>query len=177
MIVFTDILTGDQVLSDSFKQEPLKFKDAVLEGVVTVQSALINKELGEINIGANASAEEADEGTDDAAKKVNNLVDADTGFGYQGPMSLSAPEFTALFKKWCKDTKEKIVADGGKPKDFVQTATGFVPFMSAEFKNFELYKTKSFGDTLVIGWWDDEANTVGAPKFIFFSHAMKAEKY
>lgn len=78
--------------------------------------------------------------------------------------------------------------------------------MKAQFSNFEIYYPKSYNaDTFIIGWWDDEvrfvvtrfpflcflcafekltekkiitqANTLGAPKFIFFEPALKKEKY
>ncbi len=176
MIVFTDIFTGDQVLSDSFSQTPLIHKGNKIEGIVAVQSKMISKEVGNIDIGANASAEEADEGTDDSVQKVNNLVDADTGFGYNGPMSMDLANLKLLYKNWCKETREKILADGGKPKDFVQTATAFNAFLIEEFSNLEVYQTKSYNGGLVIGWWDDDANTAGAPKFLFNTFAMKSEK-
>mmetsp|Transcript_7647 Transcript_7647/g.12380 ORF Transcript_7647/g.12380 Transcript_7647/m.12380 type:complete len:177 (-) Transcript_7647:2285-2815(-) len=176
MIVYTCLVSNDQLLSDSYKQVPLVYDGKEMEGVMLVQSESINKEVGAIDIGANASAEEADEGADDSAEKVNNIVDGETGFGYEGPMSLSKSEFGTMFKLWCKKMKTAIQESGGKPKPFMLSAQAFLPFLNAEFKNFEIYQTKSF-DSHVIGWWDDEANTKGAPKFIYFTHGMKAEKY
>ncbi|CAK9000916.1 Translationally-controlled tumor protein homolog (TCTP) [Durusdinium trenchii] len=176
MIVYNELSSGDQVLSDSYKQEPLVWNGETLEGIVTVQSELVSKDVGDIDIGANASEEEGDEGTDDASKKVNNIVDGDTGFGYEGPMTLSKAEFGTMYKGWCKKVKDKILEKGEKPKPFMQTAQAFLPFLNAEFKNFEIYQTSSYSP-FVIAWWDDQANTVGAPKFIYFLHAMDAEKY
>jgi len=176
MIVYNDLASGDQVLSDSYPQVPLKFNGETIEGITMVQAKMVNKELGDINIGANASAEEADEGTDDASKMVNNIVDGETGFGYEGPMTISKAEFAVMYKGWCKKVKDAIVAKGDKPKPFMTSAQAFLPVLNAEFKNFEIYQTKSF-NAFVIGWWDDEANTVGAPKFLYFTHGMSAEKY
>mmetsp|Transcript_10560 Transcript_10560/g.14912 ORF Transcript_10560/g.14912 Transcript_10560/m.14912 type:complete len:177 (-) Transcript_10560:41-571(-) len=176
MIVYTDLASDDQVLSDSYEMKPLEFKGEVAEGIMTVQSQQVTKGVGSINIGANASAEEADEGTDDGEAKVNNIVDGETGFGYEGPMTLSKAEFGVMYKTWCKKVKDKIVENGDKPKPFMTSAKVFLDFLNAEFKNFEIYQTKSFS-SFVVGWWDDESNTIGAPKFIYFTHAMKAEKY
>jgi len=142
----------------------------------TVQSSLIVKSVGDIDIGANASAEGGDEGTDDSVQKVNDIVDKDTGFGYEGPMALTKAEFGTMYKGWCKKVKEAILAAGGKPKPFMTSAQAFLPFLNAEFKNFEVYQTKTF-DSLIVGWWDEEANVAGAPKFLIFTHAVKAEKY
>jgi len=132
-----------------------------------------------INIaGANASKEEADEGVEDSDVKVVDLKDPDLGFGYEGPQSYSAEEFGTLYKSWCKAVKEKIESKGGKPKDFMQAAKGFLPFMKANYSNMEIYHPKSFNtETFISAFWDDEANELGAPKFIFFLPALKAEKY
>ncbi|GBG26691.1 Translationally-controlled tumor protein-like [Hondaea fermentalgiana] len=176
MIVYTDIASGDQVLSDSYVQEPLKFNGAELEGLTVVQSKMINKDVGDIDIGANASAEEADAGTDDAAQMVNQLVDKETGFSYEGPIELKKAEFAVMYKKFCKDTKDKIVEKGDKPGPFMKSAKAFLELLNAEFKNFEIYQTSSFTSP-VVAWWDDQANELGAPKFIYFTHAMIAEKY
>jgi hypothetical protein len=79
---------------------------------------------------------------------------------------------------WCKAVKEKIEEKGGKPKDFMQAAKAFLPFMKDNFKNFEIYHPKSYNtSTFILGYWDDEANEVGAPKFIFFGPALLKEKY
>jgi len=176
MIVYKDMVSGDQILSDSFEQEPLVYKGEPVPGCVVVQSKMVNKETGDIDIGANASAEEVDEGTADQAVMVNQLVDKDLGFGYEGPVSFTKQEFGTLFKKWSRETKEKILEKGDKAKPFVQSAKEFVNFLNAEYKNFEIYQTASFS-SFIIAWWDDAANQIGAPKFIFFTHAMDAEKY
>ncbi|KAI1073349.1 translationally controlled tumor protein, partial [Whalleya microplaca] len=70
MIIFKDAISDykDELLSDSY---PLKEVDGV---AYEADCAMI--EIGAVNVdtGANASAEEADEGTEDAAQKVNNIV-------------------------------------------------------------------------------------------------------
>ena len=178
MIVYADLISGDQMLSDSRPQKPLMFEGEAIPGVVTVQAKLMAKGPISVNTGANASKEEAEEGVEDQEVKVVDLKDPDLGFGYEGPQSLSEGEFGALYKSWCKAIKEKIESKGGKPKDFMQAAKAFLPFMKANFSSFEIYYPKSFNsETFVIGWWDDEANEIGAPKFIYFLPALKAEKY
>ncbi|KAH9259158.1 hypothetical protein BASA81_002778 [Batrachochytrium salamandrivorans] len=132
----------------------------------------------DVNTGGNASAEEADEGTDDAAVKVCDLKDAELGFGYEGPQSYSGAEFGTLFKSWCKAVKEKIEASGQKPKDFMQAAKAFLPALKEHYSNMEVYHPKSYNaETFILGFWDDEANEVGSPKFIFFVPALKRIKY
>lgn len=182
MIVYEDLISGDQVLSDSSPSKPLIIKidgvDTEIPNVIVVQSRMVTKGPVDVNTGGNASAEEADEGTDDAAVKVCDLKDAELGFGYEGPQSYSGAEFGTLFKGWCKAVKEKIEASGQKPKDFMQAAKAFLPALKEHYSNMEVYHPKSYNaETFILGFWDDEANEVGAPKFIFFVPALKRIKY
>jgi len=138
-----------------------------IPGVVTVQAKLASKGPVSVNTGANASKEESEEGVEDSEVKVVDLKDPDLGFGYEGPQAMSEGEFNSLYKAWCKAVKEKIESKGGKPKDFMQAAKAFLPFMKANFSSFEIYYPKSFNsETFVIGWWDDEANELGGTFFL-----------
>ncbi|CAH7677180.1 Mss4-like protein [Phakopsora pachyrhizi] len=70
MIIFTDAITGDELCSDAFKLEDV---GGVL---VEVNSQMITIKEGEVDIGANASAEEQTEELADGAQTVNNLKEA-----------------------------------------------------------------------------------------------------
>lgn len=178
MLVYSDLISGDQVLSDSYPWKELEYDGQKIEGVMYVQSKMVSKEIGEIDTGANASAEAADEGVDDSVEKVCDIKDGMIGFGYEGPNAMKASEFVTLYKAWCQAVKKKIEETGAKPGPFMKSAKGFMAFMKKEFKNFEIYAPKSFNtETFIIGYWDDEANAIGAPKFIYFKHALKEEKY
>ena len=179
MLVYTDLISGDQVLSDSFDLKPLNYGGNELEGIMCVQSKMVNKDIGEINTGANASAEGGgDEEVDDSVERVCDIKDGLVGFGYEGPNEMSAKEKVELFKAWCQKVKAKIVESGEKPGPFMKSAKGFMDFLKNEHKNMEIYFPKSYNtETFVIGWWDDEANAAGAPKFIYFKNALKEEKY
>lgn len=183
MLVFTDLISDDQVLSDSSELLPLKLDGEELSGLQYVQSKMVPKDLGEINIGGNASAEGGGEEVDDSIETANNISDGLLGFGYNGPNEVKASEFMVLYKAWCGAVKAKIVENAPEGADapakpFMQSAKAFMPFLKKEFKNLEVYNPKSFNtETFILGWWDDEANTIGAPKFIYFKHALKEEKY
>eukprot|EP00924_Labyrinthula_sp_SR-Ha-C_P010688 snap_masked-scaffold_49-processed-gene-1.80-mRNA-1 protein AED:0.00 eAED:0.00 QI:0/-1/0/1/-1/1/1/0/188 len=188
MLVYIDLVSEDQVLSDSFPWKELEYDGNKIPGVMVVQSKMVTKSLGEINTGANASAEAGEEELDDGAEKVVDIKDGLIGFGYEGPNTIAAKEFVTLYKAWCQKVRKILVKPDeeegleerkeklGKP--FMESAKEFMPFLKKEFKNCEIYAPKSFNtETFVIGWWDDEANKVGAPKFIYFKHALKEEKY
>ena len=143
-----------------------------------VQSKMVVKDIGEINTGANASAENPEEELADSAEKVCDIKDGLVGFGYEGPLEMSASDFVVLFKTWCQSIKKKKEEAGEKPGPFMKSARGFLNFVKKEFKNMEIYAPKSFNtETFITGWWDDEANEAGSPKFLYFKHALKEEKY
>ncbi len=161
MIVYTDLISGDQVLSDSYAQKPLVIAGEEVPDIFVVQSRLVTKSIGDINTGANKATEttDDDEGVEDKEEKVVDLKDPIMGFGYEGPASMSAADFVTLYKSWCKTVKEKIEAANKKPKAFMQSAKAFMPFIKDEFKNFEVYHPKSYNsETFVLGWWDDEVS-------------------
>ena len=68
MIIFKDILTDDEVLSDSYD---IKEIDGV---VYEADCKRITLGVDNIDIGANASAEEQEEATDDQATTVIDIV-------------------------------------------------------------------------------------------------------
>merc|ERR1711977_440560 len=70
MIIYKDILTGDEIISDSYD---LKEVDGA---VYEVDCAMITLGAVEVSTGANASAEEAEEGVEDGALQVNNVVNS-----------------------------------------------------------------------------------------------------
>ena len=177
MIVYTCKKTGEQLISSSYLQKPLIYNGVEFPGIVVVSSALVSKGGETFNIGANASAEVDDEEVDDTVEKVNNIIDADVGFDYNGPTNLDKKEALLLFKKWCGAIKDSIVQRGEKPKPFMDSAKLFASdFFNKEFKKLDFYQTPSY-ECLIIGWWDEEANLSGSPKFIYFSHAMDEKKY
>ncbi|CRK38181.1 hypothetical protein BN1723_004410 [Verticillium longisporum] len=67
MKIYKDILTGDELISDSYDLKEV--------GGVVFEADCAMIELGavSVNTGANASAEEAEEALDDDVVKVNNI--------------------------------------------------------------------------------------------------------
>ncbi|XP_026439760.1 translationally-controlled tumor protein homolog [Papaver somniferum] len=105
MLVYQDLLTGDELLSDSFPYEEIV--DGMLwqvEGKWVVQGAV------DVNIGANPSAEgaDADEGVDDTAVKCVDIVDT---FRLQEQPTFYKKEFVACIKRFIKTLTPKLSED------------------------------------------------------------------
>ena len=67
-MLYTDVITGDEMLSDAYKM--IDVDDVVYE----VDASMIVVKEGDVDIGANASAEEQAEALEDGAQQVNNIV-------------------------------------------------------------------------------------------------------
>ena len=179
MIVFNDVITGAQIMSDSYKQEPLMFNGVKIEGLFLVRSRWSTKS-GVVIEGENPSAE-AEAAADDGEEKVNNIIDKECGFGYKtGPDmgGFTLQQFMKVYKDWCKAVKGKLVEKDIRPKPFMRSAKAAVPFLKRQRKNMEIFYNKDKNTaSFILGWWDDVANANGCQTFIYFKHATIEEKY
>ena len=94
MLVYQDLISGDELLSDSFPYKEIE--NGMLwevEGKWVVQGAV------DVDIGANPSAEGADEdeGVDDQAVKVVDIVDT---FRLQEQPPFDKKQFVVFMKKF-----------------------------------------------------------------------------
>ncbi|XDG00647.1 hypothetical protein ABKA04_000262 [Annulohypoxylon sp. FPYF3050] len=138
MIIFRDALTEskDELLSDSFK---LKEVDGI---AYEADCAMIEIGAVDVDTGANASAEEADEGIEDSAQKVNNIIHS---FRLQ-PTSFDKASYLSYLKGYMKRLA-KHLKDSGKSeeeiKDFQTKAQGFAKKIVSNFKDYEFYTGES----------------------------------
>ncbi|KAI4141661.1 MAG: hypothetical protein LQ340_007577 [Diploschistes diacapsis] len=68
MIIYKDLVSGDEIISDSYNLKDID--DVVYE----VDCKMIKTGDDNFDIGANPSAEEAEEGVEDSSKQVNDVV-------------------------------------------------------------------------------------------------------
>ncbi|KAI1457241.1 translationally-controlled tumor protein [Annulohypoxylon moriforme] len=138
MIIFKDALTEskDELLSDSFKLTEV-------DGIAyEADCAMIEIGAVDVNTGANASAEEADEGVEDSAQKVNNIIHS---FRLQ-PTSFDKASYLSYLKGYMKRLA-KHLKDSGKSEDeikeFQTKAQGFAKKIVSNFKDYEFYTGES----------------------------------
>ncbi|KRY03090.1 Translationally-controlled tumor -like protein, partial [Trichinella patagoniensis] len=101
-LVYQDILTNDELLSDSFSAKEIE-NGMLLEvqGKWVVQGAI------NVDIGANPSAEGADEGegVDDQAVRVVDIVDT---FRLQEQPAFDKKQFVTFMKRYIKNLTPKL---------------------------------------------------------------------
>ncbi|KAF8951922.1 hypothetical protein BGZ52_009102 [Haplosporangium bisporale] len=176
MLLYQDILTGDELFSDAF---PMK----VVGGVIEIDCQLIQVKQGaDVDIGANASAEEADEVLEDGVNTVNNVV---YSFRLQSS-SFDKKSYGVYLKGYMKAVKAKIseaaIKDGKDSKDVEAIVKAFETSATAEakkilgaFKDYEFYIGESMnpdGAVMLLNYREDGVT----PYFTVFKDGLKTIK-
>lgn len=169
MIVYKDVLSGDEMISDSYKLESKG------DGVMwEVQGKFVTVGVTEVNIGQNASAEggEDDEGVNDEVQKVVDIIDA---FRLQ-ETNFTKKDFTTWLKNYMK--KVKAYLEKSKPdrvEGFQKGMQDYVKTLLSNFDNYQFFMGVSCDPEagLALAYYPDgESN----PKFLFFVDGLKGEK-
>ncbi|KAA8536831.1 hypothetical protein F0562_029309 [Nyssa sinensis] len=167
MLVYQDLLTGDELLSDSFPYKEIE--NGMLwevEGKWVVQGAV------NVDIGANPSAEGADEdeGVDDQAAKVVDIVDT---FRLQEQPAFDKKQFVAYMKKYIKLLTPKLESEQqGLFKKHIEGATKFI---LSKLSDLQFFVGESMHDdgTMVFAYYREGATD---PTFLYFAYGLKEVK-
>ncbi|KAL9400811.1 hypothetical protein Peur_004660 [Populus x canadensis] len=167
MLVYQDLLSGDELLSDSFPYKEIE--NGILwevEGKWVVQGAL------DVDIGANPSAEggDEDEGVDDQTVKVVDIVDT---FRLQEQPAFDKKQFVTYMKRFIKLLSEKL--DDENKEHFKKNIEGATKFLLSKIKDFQFFVGESMHDdsALVLAYYKEGATD---PTFLYFGHALKEVK-
>ncbi|KAJ1308918.1 hypothetical protein OPQ81_004603 [Rhizoctonia solani] len=163
MLLYKDIITGDEIVSDAYK---IQLVDDI---VYEVDCAMIVVKEGEVDIGANPSAEEADETLEDGAKQVNNVVHS---FRLQ-PTTFDKKSYLTYLKGYMKALKEKLPAD--RVDAFEKGAQAYAKKIVANFKDFEFYTSESMnpdGMVLLLNYRPDGIT----PYFTIWKDGLEEQK-
>ncbi|KAF7546523.1 hypothetical protein G7046_g9275 [Stylonectria norvegica] len=137
MIIFKDLITGDEMISDSY---PLKEVDGI---VYEADCEMIIEGAVHVDTGANASAEEAEEDTEDAALKVNNIVHS---FRLQSTQ-FDKKSYLTYLKGYMKSVKAGLLEKGAPAEEITAFEKGAQAYVKStllpKFKDFEFYTGES----------------------------------
>lgn len=167
MLVYQDLLTGDELLSDSFPYREIE--NGILwevDGKWVVQGAI------DVDIGANPSAEGGgdDEGVDDQAVKVVDIVDT---FRLQEQPPFDKKQFVTFMKRYIKNLSAKL--DAENQEEFKKNIEGATKYLLGKLKDLQFFVGESMHDDggLVFAYYKDGATD---PTFLYFSHGLKEVK-
>ncbi|KAK4512415.1 uncharacterized protein ATC70_003115 [Mucor velutinosus] len=167
MLLYKDILTGDELFSDAY---PIKEIDDV---AYEVDCKMITITEGDIDIGANPSAEGGDdEGADATVETVNNVV-----YSFRlTPSSFDKKTYMGYIKGYMKALKAKLnETNPERVAVFEKNATTLVKKILGNFKDYEFYVGESMdpdGMVALLNYREDGVT----PYFTFFKDGLKEEK-
>ncbi|KAI1369058.1 translationally controlled tumor-associated [Xylaria arbuscula] len=168
MIIFKDALTDDELLSDSYDVK-------LIDGVVyEADCAMIEIGAVDVDTGANASAEEADEGLEDSAQKVNNIVHS---FRLQ-PTSFDKASYGSYLKGYMKKVLKHLQETGAPAEEidtFKKGAAAFSKKVLGSFKDWEFYTGESMdvdGMVVLLNYREDGVT----PYVVVWKHGLKEMK-
>jgi len=167
MLLYEDILTGDEMFSDAF---PIKeIDDTVIEVTCQLQTV---KKGADIDIGANPSSEEQEEALEEGAETVNNVVHS---FRLQ-PTSFDKKSYFIHLKDYMKAVKAKL--QESKPdrvSTFEKNAQVFAKKIVGNFKDYEFFTGESMNPDGMVALLNYREDGV-TPYFTFWKDGLKVTK-
>ncbi|KAF2845937.1 translationally controlled tumor protein-like protein [Plenodomus tracheiphilus IPT5] len=168
MLIYKDILTGDEIISDSYD---LKEVDGV---VYEADCKKINVGGESFDTGGNASAEEQEEGVEDTVEQKIDVVYSfrlnETGFDKKGYLT-----YLKGYMKSVKAALEKEGADAAAIKDFETKAGAYAKKIIGNFKDYEFYTGESMdpdGMIVLLNYREDGTT----PYVTVWKHGLKEIK-
>ncbi len=134
MLLYEDIISGDEMVSDGFKI--IEVDDIAYE----VDCRMVVVKEGDVDIGANASAEEEMEALEDGAVTVNDVVHSfrlqSTAFDKKAYMTYIKGYMKSIKKYLEEHNPDRVPIFEDKVKDFVKKILG-------NFSDYEFYTGES----------------------------------
>jgi len=169
MKIFKDILTGDELLSDSFDMKEV-------DGVVyEADCPMIEEGAVTVDTGANASAEEAEEALDDASVKVNGIIHS---FRLQST-SFDKKSYLVYLKGYMKAVKTKLQEKNAPAEEITAFEKGAQAYVKEKllpnFKDFEFYTGESQdpdGSIVLLNYREDGIT----PYIVIWKHGVEIIK-
>merc|ERR1711931_384411 len=171
MLIYKDIFIGDELFSDSFK---VKEVDGVF---YEVYGKHVSRTEGDVVLeGSNASAEEADEGTDSCTESgidvILNHRLVETGFGSKKDYMVYMKDYMKKVVKYLEDNKrnDEVPAFKKNINDAMKEIFG-------KFKELKFYQGEGMDPNAMIMILDyKEVNGEEKPILMAFNHGVKKEK-
>lgn len=166
MIIFKDIISGDELLSDAYDVKEV-------DGVIFEADCDLVKIGGDsVDIGANPSAEDGEDDLDEGAEIVNNVV---YSFRLQ-QTAFDKKSFLTYIKGYMKTIKKKLEeTDPEAVSVFEKGAQAYVKKIVGSFKDWEFFTGESMdpdGMLVLLNYRED-----GTTPFVgIWKHGVIQEK-
>merc|ERR1712193_258852 len=172
MKIYEDVFTGDEMFSDTY---PIKLVENCMWEVTGKH---ISRTQDDIQLeGSNASAEEADEGTDAASESgidvVLNHKLVETGFGSKKDYTVYLKDYMKKVVKYLEENDRKDELD-----TFKTNINKYMKDLLGKFKDLQFYTGESMDAEAMILILDyKEVDGEEKPILMAFKHGISEEKY
>lgn len=180
MLVWQDIFTNDEVVSDANKPEPVKDSEGKeIPGLFMVQSRNVAVGSDAVDIGCGDAFGSGDQEVDDSVETVNNISDASIGFAYTEITFASKTELKSYLKSYFRKLLNHPTLKEGDEDTvtvFKSDAQKIVKFLLAKYNDLQYYMFRSC-DTeagLSFSYYPDGATT---PVFMYIKWGLKEVKF
>jgi len=171
MKIYKDVFSGDELFSDTY---PMKLVDDCMYEVYGKHETRTEGEI--VMAGSNASAEEADEGTDaNSTSGVDVILNhrlIETGFG-------SKKDYMVYLKDYMKKVVKFLEENGrqGEVEVFKKNINGYMKEVLGRFKDLQFYVGESMDNDAMIVIVDyKEYEGEERPCLLAFKHGLEEEK-
>jgi len=171
MKIYKDVFSGDELFSDTYKMTLVS--DCLYEVVGKYET----RTDGEVVLeGSNASAEEADEGTDsNSVSGVDIVLNhrlTETGFGTKKDFTTYLKDYMKRVVKYLEDNDK-----GGEVDSFKKNVSEVAKKLMGNFKDLQFYTGESMDpDSMICMLEYKEVNGEERPVLMFFKHGLEEEK-
>jgi hypothetical protein len=167
MLLYKDVISGDEMISDAFEIQEID--DIAYE---VDAKMIVVKQGADIDIGANASAEEQQEELEDGAVQILDIV-----YSFRlTETSFDKKSFMTYIKGYMKEVKKRLQeSNPDRVPIFEEKAPAFVKKILGNFKDYEFFVGESMDPEGGVGLLNYREDGV-TPYFTFFKDGLKAEK-
>ncbi|KAJ1799100.1 Ribosome associating protein [Coemansia sp. RSA 2399] len=166
MLVYADVISGDELFSDAFD---IKYEGAAIE----IDCKMVVVADGEVNIGANPSAEETEEAIESGAETVNDVVNA----GRLQSTTFDKKSYMTYIKGYMKDLAKYLEENEPERVDgFKKEAAELVKKVLGNFKDYEFYTGEGMDPSGMVALLNYREDGI-TPYLTFFKDGLKSQKY
>ncbi|KAG2763461.1 hypothetical protein JG687_00007930 [Phytophthora cactorum] len=180
MLVWQDVFTEDEVMSDSNKVGPCKDMEGnEVSGMFQVESKTVAKGADNVDIGCGDAFGGDDDQVDDSVETVNNVIDDSIGFGYIETGFDTKAELKTYLKSYFRKVMKNLKSSGASDETLAQfksDAQEIVKFLVSMFKELQFYMFKSCDSEAGLAYAYYPEGAV-APTFCYIKWGLKEVKF
>jgi len=167
MIIFKDVLTDDEIVSDAFD---VKLVDDI---AYEIDCQMVSVKVGaDVDIGGNPSAEDAEESLEDGTVTVNNVAYT---FRLQSTQ-FDKKSYLTYLKGYMKAVKAKLQeSNPDRVEAFEKGAQAFAKKIVGSFKDYEFYTGESMNPDGMVALLNYREDGV-TPYFIVWKDGLREMK-